>query len=230
MGKYIYKTETHLHCSETSNCSSVSAAEYVHRFKEAGYTTIFVSDHYYRKRFKDCETEEQYRVAIDSQLKGYRTAKAEGDRVGLTVLLACEFHIEDDDYLFLGIDESFFYHKEIGTMTPEELFAFCNEHGYTLFAAHPFRDGCTPKVHAVHGFELINTSYNHYADNHNEKALELAKTHPHLLTTGGSDAHTLNDVGTGGIMTEEPVRSVDDYLRILRSGNYEIINNKPEGR
>ena len=230
MEKKMYKTETHIHCSESSNCSRVSAVEYVHLFKEAGYTTIFITDHYYRKRFKDCETVEDYKAATAEQLAGYYTAKAEGDKIGLNVLMGCEFHINDDDYLFLGIDESFFYHKEIGDMTPEELFDYCNANGYLLFAAHPFRGDCTPKAHAVHGFELINTSYNHYDHNNNDKALELSKTHPHLLTTGGADAHTLNDVGTGGIMTEEPVNTVEDYIRILRSVNYEIINNKPEGR
>ena len=225
MEKKIYKTETHLHCAETSSCSHVDAAEFVRRYKEIGYSTVFVSDHYSRKRFRNCETEEDFIAAINEQLKGYYAAKAEGDRIGVTVLMSCEIHIESNDYLFYGIDESFFRHKELCTMNPEELFAFANEMGYTVIAAHPFRGERTPVPSAVHGLEIVNASHNHYAKNHNDKALALAETLPNHLRTSGSDAHFLADIGRGGIITEEPINSAADYVRILRSGKYETMDN-----
>ena len=228
MEKKTYKTETHLHCSETSGCSAIGGAEFVRIYKDAGYSTIFVTDHYRRKRFEDCETEEQYRAAIDKQLAGYYAAKAEGDKIGVTVLMSCELHIGKNDYLFYGIDESFFYHKEIGNMTPEELFDFCNERGYTLIAGHPFRETREPVPHAVHGLEIVNASFNHYHHNNNDKALALAETLPNHLRTSGSDAHYKSDAARGGIISEKKIESAADYIEVLRSGNYEIICFPPE--
>ena len=48
----MYKTETHLHTSEVSRCGKVSAAEMISRCKDAGYTTVFVSDHITPAYFK----------------------------------------------------------------------------------------------------------------------------------------------------------------------------------
>lgn len=228
MEKKTYKTEPHLHCAETSGCSHVGGAEFVRRYKDAGYSTVFVSDHYRRKRFEECETEEQYREAINQQLAGYYAAKEEGDRIGVTVLMSCELHINKNDYLFYGIDENFFYHKEIGSMTPEELFDFCNEHGYTLIAAHPFRGDREPVPHAVHGLEIVNASHNHYYQNNNDKAIALAETLPGHYRTSGSDAHYVADIARGGIITDKKIESAADYVEALRSGNYEIICFPPE--
>ena len=59
---------------------------------------------------------------------------------------------------------------------------------------------------------------------------ELAEKMPHLLTTSGSDAHKIKDMGCGGIMTEEVILSSDDYIRILRSGWYSLIDISPENK
>ena len=224
MENKLYKTETHRHCGETSGCSLVTGDECVRRYKEEGFSTIFVSDHYNRKWFCDCETREDYDIAVEKQLRGYRTAKAEGDRIGLQVLLSCELNIDGNDYLFYGIDEEFFYDKSIGYMTPHELFAFCNERGYTLIAAHPFREDRVPVPEAVHGIEIVNGGHNHYYHNNNDKARALAESLPNHLRTSGSDAHFLEDIAHGGIISEEPILSSEDYIRVLRRGNYSIID------
>ena len=48
----MFKTETHLHTSEVSRCGQVSAAEMIELYKEAGYSTVFVSDHFKPHTFK----------------------------------------------------------------------------------------------------------------------------------------------------------------------------------
>ena len=42
----MYKTEVHMHTYPVSSCSKLTPAEQVRLFKEAGYDTVFVSDHF----------------------------------------------------------------------------------------------------------------------------------------------------------------------------------------
>ena len=42
----FYKYETHLHTSEVSKCAYNTGAEMVRAYKKAGYTGIFVTDHF----------------------------------------------------------------------------------------------------------------------------------------------------------------------------------------
>ena len=42
----MFKTETHLHTAEVSSCSKIKAREMIRKYYEAGYSTVFVSDHF----------------------------------------------------------------------------------------------------------------------------------------------------------------------------------------
>ena len=41
----MYKTETHLHTKEVSRCGKLYADEMVSMYKDAGYDTLFITDH-----------------------------------------------------------------------------------------------------------------------------------------------------------------------------------------
>ena len=43
----IYKYDIHTHTSEVSPCGKVEAEKVVELYKEAGYTGIVITDHYY---------------------------------------------------------------------------------------------------------------------------------------------------------------------------------------
>lgn len=47
-----FKTEPHLHVSEISPCAKIGAEETIRLYSEAGYKTVFVSDHL-KKEFYD---------------------------------------------------------------------------------------------------------------------------------------------------------------------------------
>ena len=47
----MYKIETHMHVSETSGCALLSAEEMIKRYAEAGYDTVFSTDHYVKNYF-----------------------------------------------------------------------------------------------------------------------------------------------------------------------------------
>jgi hypothetical protein len=57
-----YKTEPHIHLSEVSPCARLSAHEMIRLYAEAGYHTVFISDHLHRNcfaRFGDIQWREK---------------------------------------------------------------------------------------------------------------------------------------------------------------------------
>ena len=71
--------------------------------------------------------------------------------------------------------------------------------------AHPYRDGNTTVFEdAVHGTEILNAHPRH--ENHNDRALELAKRHPEYLRLAGSDTHEDGDECRAGVLLPERVR------------------------
>ena len=42
-----YKYETHMHTAEASACATSTGAEMARAHKEAGYTGIFITDHFF---------------------------------------------------------------------------------------------------------------------------------------------------------------------------------------
>lgn len=80
--------------------------------------------------------------------------------------------------------------------------------------AHPYRDGNTTVFEdAVHGTEILNAHPRH--ENHNDRALELAKRHPEYLRLAGSDTHEDGDECRAGVLLPERVRDSFAYRRMI---------------
>jgi len=105
----MYKTETHLHVSEISSCSKICAAEMVERYYNAGYKTIFVSDHF-KQAFFDALGDIAWQDKITIFLSGYHRAREAGKKYGINVLMSAEilFVESPNHYLVYGITEEFF--------------------------------------------------------------------------------------------------------------------------
>ena len=223
----MYKIETHLHTSEVSRCGQLRAADMVKRYKEAGYSTIFVTDHFQPNSI-DTLGDIPWTEKTAIFLSGYYRAKAEGDKVGLTVLPGAEFTFpgSPNHYLAYGITKAFLdAYPEIHKLTVEEFIPIAKENGLFLIQAHPYRDGnCCPTPQYVAGFEICNSNPRHH--DYNEKAAVCAKEHG-LLITGGSDAHRVEDVAGAGILSPFPVETAEDYIRLLRSGEGEVFGEEP---
>ncbi len=218
----MYKTEPHLHVSEVSPCAKLSARETVKLYREAGFDTVFVSDHlkkvYYEKQGDIPWTEKTRRF-----LSGYEAAKAAGEEYGVTVLPSCELQLcgSPNHYLLYGFDETFLNREDLFDLTPAALYAYAKEHGVLVIQAHPYRDGTNkPMPDCVDGFEARNSNPRH--ENFSEKTFALAKEHG-LIATAGSDSHRTEDVALTGILTAQRIESTDDYIRALRTGAFEIL-------
>ena len=219
----MFKTETHIHTSEVSSCSWKKAREMARLYKEAGYSTIFISDHFQSNSI-DVLGDLKWNEKTAVFLSGYYKAKTEGDKIGLNVLPAAEFCFADSKNHFLayGITKEFLdANPDIHKLTAAEFSRIAHEAGLFIVHAHPFRDGkdgAMPEL--VDAIEVYNSNPRH--EDHSELSEALAREH-NLPVSSGSDAHRDEDVALAGIMTEFEIKTVEDFIRAVKSGELEII-------
>lgn len=216
------KIDLHVHTAEVSGCSNVPAAKMVHLYKENGYDAVVITDHYYNGLADRCDKEG---ISLkDAYLKGYRSAKEEGEKIGVKVFLGCELRFSNsmNDYLVYGVDEDFFsLGNEIFKMNTRDFGKYARERGYLFYQAHPFRNGMTIVNPAnLFGIEISNRNPRH--DSRNDIAQIYAERHT-LHRIGGSDFHELGDEARGGIETEANVSTMEELLEVLKTDNYNVI-------
>ena len=217
----MYKTETHLHTSDSSVCGKIPAAELIRLYHEAGYSTVFVTDHVHKKGFRllgDIPWEEK----VSIYFAGYYRAKYEGDKLGVTVLPAAEITIKPNHYLAYGVTRDFLLaYPDIYELSIEEFYAAAKKHGVFIVQAHPHRDGkCYPTPEYVDAIEVYNSSPNH-AD-FSEKSEAVAREYG-LLVSAGSDTHKPEEVALSGVMSENKINTAEDFIALIRSGKAQII-------
>ena len=89
----FYKYETHLHTSEVSKCARSTGAEMARAFNKAGYAGIFVTDHFFNGNCA-ISTKLDWEQQVDLFMRGYESAKEEGDKLGLDVFFGWEFTLQ----------------------------------------------------------------------------------------------------------------------------------------
>ena len=210
--------ETHFHTSETSSCGSVSAVEGVRAYKEKGYDGIVVTDHYYYGFFDKLSCDWQQKA--EAWLSGYRVAKAEGERVGMTVLLGMEWRCREsrEDYLVYGFSEQdIFDLPELPELSPAAFCALAHSRGWMVVQAHPFRPHLKRLDPALlDGIEVYNGNPRHQS--RNEIAEAFAKQNG-LLMLSGSDFHEWEDLARGGVFLDNDVKTIADFTAALRAGS-----------
>lgn len=222
----MYKTETHLHTAEVSHCGKLCAQEMVAHYHAAGYHTLFVTDHMTQHNF-DCWGDASWEDKVRNTLRGYQLAKEAGEKCGMTVLRGVELHLNTapNDYLLYDFDETFLNaRQDLFDLTPAQLYVYAQAHGVTVVQAHPMRDGvCVPTPDCVDALEAYNPNPRH--ENYAAKTCALAAEYG-LPVTSGSDAHRLEDIARGGVVTDRPIVTAAEYVRLLKGGMMQLIKGE----
>lgn len=217
------KLELHAHTAQGSKCGRVDAVDLVAAHVSAGYAGVVITDHYNQETMDALPGTpvEQARA----WMHGYETARQTGERLGLRVFFGLEARLPDcdNDYLILGAQPDFVLENPLlYQMDLAGLHALCHQWGALLVQAHPNRKGCHPADPAhLDGVEVFNGNPRHA--NNNASTLALAQAHLHLIRTSGSDFHQMEDLGRGGILTREPVRTPAELAACLRGGEFERL-------
>ena len=219
----MFKTETHLHVSEISPCSKINASEMVALYHEAGYKTIFVSDHF-KQIYFDALGDIAWQDKVTIFLSGYYRAKAAAKKFGMNVLMSAELLFEGNPnhYLVYGITKEFLdSYPDLCKLSVEEFYEIAKKHNVFVVQAHPFRDGnCFPTPNSVDAFEVYNANQRHkdFSEKSEESAIQNG-----LYMTAGSDTHRLEDVAKGGVLTVTEIKSAEDYISLVKSGKIELF-------
>ncbi len=219
-------TELHFHTKETSVCGTVSTADSIPEYKAFGYDAVVVTDHFCRNYFCDYYSGQlSWEEAMSNWLKGYRAAKAEGEKCGLKIFLGCEIsfdHYVNNDYLVYGLtEEILFKYPELWKMTEAKFKEFSDTHGLFFAQAHPYREWCRPcDPKFLHGTEMFN-GHNHH-NNQNHLAMQRWLD-TKLIPICGTDFHH-EDANLGcGVRFGKSADSIQDIVDMLFSRNYELV-------
>ncbi|MBE6814377.1 MAG: PHP domain-containing protein [Ruminococcaceae bacterium] len=223
----MMKYELHSHTAETSQCANITAQELVEKYKELGYSGIVITNHYSDFTFS---LKEMFNKKLRSEhyLAGYREAKKyETEDFSVFLGIELRFFLNGNDYLIFGVTEELV--EKMPFLLPMYLkrtSKFFKKNGCILIQAHPFRPyiyRANPKY--LDGVEIINGKS---SKEENKKALKWAEKKSLKIRTAGSDCHRESGAGISGIITNEPIKTNDDLLRILKNGEFEIIEKNYE--
>ena len=219
----MFKLDCHTHTAEVSPCGRVSAKDSVRFHKEKGYDGMVVTDHY-RKDYFDSLGSLSWKEKADRYLSGYRLAKAEGNILGLTVLLGMEICYAEgtpNDYLVYGFSEDFLYEfPELYLLNPEKMAAVAEQNHLFIYQAHPFRPNLTRTPEWVNGAEVFNGNFRH--NSHNDQALAYTEKYQ-LKQIAGTDFHQEEDCAGCGILLDSPCATAEELVQRLRLENPVIL-------
>lgn len=231
---YPYLYETHLHTMEGSFCGHYSGADMAKACKEYGYTGIFVTDHNWGGNTavnRRLPWEEWVRRFV----KGYESAKEEGDKIGLDVFFGYEAGYYGTEFLIYGLDPEFmFTHPKLRGADVEEQYRIVHAGGGMVVHAHPYREEfyipmirLFPEwIDAVEGINAAHSNTHskaHYNPDFDRQAIAYAKEHG-LPLTAGSDIHYTTLLG-GGMAFRRKLKSTADYMQAVLSGEDYLLTD-----
>lgn len=214
-----YKTELHCHSRDASGCSSESAEGIVAKYVKAGYTTVCLTNHFSPSGNDEAEWENK----IERLYRAYDIlTEAAGDSLIILMGMELRFYNNSNDYLVFGIDRKYLSDRnELFKMGIGNFTKMAREDGLFTIQAHPFRFGMTT-VDPRH-LDAVEVFNGHPGHNSNNDIAESWADKYGLIKTSGTDHHNPNHMPDGGIITEKPIKTVDELINTLKSGEYKLI-------
>lgn len=214
---YKFKTELHAHTNPASPCSDFTPEDVIQRYRDIGYDSIVISNHFYPgMRFLG-----EKKKCIEAYLRDYEESLAAGRKYGINVIFGCELRFTENinDYLIYGIDPEFadFAYDSMPKGLEEFSKNFRSEE-HLIIQAHPYRDGMTEMPSGlIDGVEAFNLH-----PGHNSRVALAARyaQKNNLIVTCGSDFHHEVHQGTAAFLTKTEVKSSRDIVDAIRNGAY----------
>lgn len=222
----MYKIETHMHTSEASACAICSGAEMARKYKALGYDGIIITDHFFNGN-SAIPASLPWEKRVEGFCSGFENARAEGEKIGLDVYFGWEYGGDFGmEFLTYGLDKDWLLnHPKLLSMEIEDYLKLVKESGGFVSQAHPFRRAGYimrykryPSL--TEGAEAVNFGNQMYE--YNELAIEYSEEY-HLIKTAGTDAHSDDLYAYGGMIFENRIGSIEDFIAELRGGQYTLI-------
>ena len=214
--EYKFKTELHAHTTPASGCSEITPEHLIEVYKEKGYTSIALTNHFI---VDDADPHEKITKYLDDYYKTIEIGKKEG----INIILGSEIRFSENynDYLIYGIIPDDLY--DINSLLDKGIDNFYKEYKNDkniILQAHPFRNGIElANPESIDGIEAFNLH-----PGHNSRvgfAAQYARKHGFLITCG-TDYHHFGHEGLCGILTKEPITDSHQLAQVLKNKDYII--------
>ena len=196
------KFDLHVHTT-LSSCSQLTLEDILRNAKAKGLDGVCITDH----------------QTMDADL----TVKEGIQKDGLCVITGMEYTTPDGDFLIYGPFKNL--DNEMGA---KELLRTVERLGGVAVAAHPFRDGrsTTREIIAQQYCRIIEGRNGRDNGIGRERAADWQiKYNVHLV--GGSDAHSLEELGRVATAFENPVSTKEEFIYAMKSGRFHPVSNIP---
>ena len=220
-----YKTDLHVHSKEASFCANCPAEIIAEKYAAAGYRTIVLANHF-NHEYIIKSPEGTFDSAVKVFFGAYeKLTHAAGGALNVILAMEARFAENYNDYLIFGETEKFIdfskRQTEFVSMGIKKYSEAARAEGFLVVQAHPFRHHMTViNPSFLDGIEVHNGHIGH--NSNNDIAHAWAKKHGKLATSG-SDHHDIKHPITGGIITESPIDDSVELMRVLRSGEFTLI-------
>lgn len=223
-----YKYQMHIHTNPCSRCGMMTPASVCQALYEGGYQGAVLTNHFLHGN-TGIDRDLPWDKFIEAYERDYLECKRAAEKYDLDILFGIEEVVEPGlEILCYGLTPEILYNNpELGNWGVEAWSALMRKNGVVLIQAHPYREaGYIPNpgplpLEYVDGIEV----YNHCNSrpDMNEKAMHLAEENPHLITVSGGDAHWVENVPFGGIVTKKRIRNEKMLAKILKKRKFTPI-------
>lgn len=192
--------DLHFHTKQYSPCSKIDFEQGIIRAKELGLDGICITDH--------------------DIFASKTTAKELQDKYGILVIVGVEILTEEGDLICFGLDE-----LPERTLSAQELINRVEKLGGACIAAHPFRQnnrGMGEHLHRLTGLHAVETLNGNTDMDNNNRAAQIARKLG-IPCTGGSDAHSVNRIGSYATRFFTKIKDEKDLITAIREGKIEPV-------
>ena len=193
----------HIH-TYFSPCSVIKIPQLLQRAKKVGIDGICITDH--------------NTIASKSALGKI------ADNKGLCVIVGIEYTTSNGDFLIFGSVDHI-----PAKMDAKDLLKWVQQkEGNVAIAAHPFREDRPFDTGLLQSLKIVEGLNGRNKPNENELCKNWLQKHGGgMKEIGGSDAHTLKEVGQVVTVFKKNIYNMDDLVRELLYGNYSPLKRNP---
>jgi predicted metal-dependent phosphoesterase TrpH len=187
--------DMHIH-TRFSPCSVIRIRSLLSRAREVGIDGVCITDH-------------------DTMASKHEFEKL-SDIQGICFIIGMEYTTTKGDFLVYGPLENIPLHMGV-----HSLLKWAETKGAVVIPAHPFRKSRPVHTPILKTFDIIECLNGRNHDFENEACFKWIREHGNgKRSIGGSDAHTLDEIGRIVTVFEKNIYGVEDLIRELRHGKY----------
>ena len=222
-----FKYETHVHSLPASACAYREPEEVVERYAAAGYSGMFLTDHFFNG---NCAIPEElpWTMRVQFLCNGFHRAKRRGDKIGFNVFFGYEYNSNGAEFLVLNSCEQFLYdNPDMPDWGLRKFLRRARGAGAFVVHAHPCRD--LPWIknprsrfpRQVDAVEVFNAAQK---PEWNPPAAEYARQ-CRLPAFSGSDNHDPRNLQGGGVALRKNPATAAEFVALVKAGEYALLKN-----